>query len=563
MYLNAKSAGLIFVCLLGCVVFNALVWWSWQSSFILNDGVQYLSTAENWLAGRGFSTHALMYTPHFQGVIPAPQTVWPPGYPLFIALTSQLGLSLQHTALVINLMSLIVSAGLVLLIMRRFKCSHIVAASGAIIFYCTANPWSSSMSLASEPLFSMLILAAIYFQPSDVQGKIWPWIVSGIFIALCILVRYSGVLFSVGVGLGMFVFIVKNYRGEPKLFWRGFTLLTLQISISVAVFATILIRTYLLTGTTSRNIGVVETEADWLARLKITIWQFSEFFGFNDGGILSSSVGSVLFIAFLLLLMVILALVLFVSPKMMVTQSLQRNRLDSEAVQFVIMAHTIVFAIFFGLHIVGLSVVELNHRYLQQVYPGLCILFCILVVNAYAKMKALKLTAASNWFRNSLGALLCIFAIAQVSSATALSYYFRPGIQAQEVVALSVSEDMDLQALIQSCFMQADSIEGSIWSNDGQQLTQFTGVPSITIADVYGNEPYDLDIVRGHIADYDIKMFVILNNLPDIDPGYTLMLSNVKQWLIDNGYDKVSMLENKITGNVTVDAYVVDENCAS
>ena len=559
---NAKTIGLVLISLAGCIVFNAAAWLSWHSSFILNDGIQYLSTAGNWLAGRGFSTDALLYTPHFQGVLPAPQTVWPPGYPLVVALTSQLGLSLESASLMLNLVSLAASAWLVFLILKRFNCRFSVSVFCALTFYCTAIPWSYSLALISEPLFSLLILAAIYFQPSDIQGKIWPWVVSGIFIALSILMRYSGVLVAVGVGLGVFVFLVKNYRHEPTLFWRGIALLTLQISISVIVFATMLYRTFLLTGTTSRNIGVVETEADWVARLKITVWQFSEFFGFTDGGVLPSYLSFTFFGAFLLLLLTVAAIIAFVAPKV-AGRAPPLNRLDNEVMRYVIVGHSVVFAVFFSLHIVGWSVVELNHRYLYQVYPGLFALFCALVMSALTKAKWLKLTGLRNWFRRALGALFCLFVVAQINNATALNYYARPGIQAQEVVALSVSEAMDLQTFIQSCFVRSGSTVGSIWSNDGQQLYKVTGVPTITVADVYGNKPYDMEIVRKHVADYDIKMFIILNNLPDIAPEYTEMLSNVKQWLVSNEYAKVPMLENQITSGISVDAYVVDQACGS
>ena len=557
---NAKNLGLIAI-FLGCIfVFNVVVWMSWNSSFILNDGIQYLSTATNWLEGRGFSTNALMYTPHFQGTLPAPQTVWPPGYPLIIALTSMLGMSLQSASLLINLISLAVSALLVYVILVRYKLSYSAAFVCALIFYCTAMPWSYSVALITEPIFSLLILAAIYFQPNDVRGKIGPWVISGIFIALCVFTHYSGVIFAVGVGLGMFAYLIVSYHTEPRLLLRGIALLTLQISISVALFLAMLYRTYLLTGTISRSIGVVETEHSWLARLKITVWQVNEYLGFTEAGFLSSPASNLLFGLVLLLLVIILAQVLFVTIKAL-RRALPTDTLSNDVMRYVIVGHSFVFVVFFGLHIVGISIVELSHRYLHQIYPGVFILICILVANCFEKMKLLHLTGPSFWFRRSLGVLLCLFLIGQANSATATKYHASAGRQLQEVVALKVSANIDLQAMIQSCFKRSGSTVGSIWSNGGQQLHQATGVPTITIADVYGNKPYEMENVRAQIADYDIKMFVFLNNLPDIAPDYVRMLSNVKQFLELSGYTKVPMLENRISDNITIDTYAVDQAC--
>jgi len=556
---TTKSTALILVSLVCIVTANVLAWVLWDATFILNDGVQYLSTAGNWLKGLGFSTDALMFTPHFQGTLPAPQTVWPPGYPLLIALTSMLGMSLQTASLLLNLLFLLINAILVLIILVRYHLSFKSAVCCAMIFYFTAMPWGYSLALATEPVFSVLILAAIIFQPSDPRGKVWPWVVSGTFIALCISVRISGVLFAVGVGLGVFVYLVKNYRKEPDLLWRGIALLTLQISISVALFSALAYRTYLLTGTTSRSIGAIDT-GDLVARIKLMIWQVREFIGFTDGGVLPNFANNILFVCFVLILAVILIQALFVLV-MSMRQALPKNTVNREVMHYVILGHSAVFAAFFSLNVVGISLVALSHRYLNQIYPGLFILFCILVAATLTKIKHLNHIGLNKWFHCSMIGLVVLFALAQINITTALKYYSSPGVQTRDALALQVSKEFDLHALIQSCLFRSGTSSGSIWSNDGQQLHKATGVPTITIADVYGNKPYDLNVVRDHIVTYDIKMFVILNNLPDIAPQYVQMLSNVKGWLVQNGYTKVPMLENKILNNITVDAYVVDQSC--
>jgi len=556
---NIKTIGWVILCLFCALALNSIAWFSWAPSFILNDGVQYTSTAENWLEGSGFATNALMFTPHFQGVIPAPQTVWPPGYPLLIALVTSLGLTIHSAALLVNLISLVTNALLVFLMLVRYQLSHRTSLCCAIIFYFTAMPWSYSFALATEPLFSALILTAIFFQPSDPRGKIWPWLISGTFIALCLSVRYSGVLFSAGVGLGVFVFLIKNYRHQPNVLWRGIALLTLQISISVALFATLTYRTYLLTGTTNRSIGVIDT-GDLTARIKLMIWQGREFIGFTDGGVLPNIANNILFVTFVLVLTAILVQVWFIFVKSQ-NEAPPKNTVNNKILHYVILGHTAVFAGFFSLNFFDIVLVDLNHRYLYQVYPGLFILVCILVADSFKKIRRLNRMRLQGFFRRSVIFLVILFAIAQINFSTALRYYASPGVQAREAIALEVTNGVQLQDYIQACFSQSGTVSGSIWSNDGQQLHLASGVPTITVADVYGNKPYDVNIVSADIASYDIKMFVILNNLPDIAPQYVEMLSNVKKWLLQNGYTKLSMRENQISNNITVDTYIVDPSC--
>ena len=72
---------LLVLALLIAVVSSITAYNSWDDSSIMNDGVQYLSTAKNMANGHGITTDTLAFGPHFQGRIPGPQTMWPPGYP--------------------------------------------------------------------------------------------------------------------------------------------------------------------------------------------------------------------------------------------------------------------------------------------------------------------------------------------------------------------------------------------------------------------------------------------------------------------------------------------------
>ena len=550
---------IVLVGLAVVVAFNVMLWALWTPSYVLNDGVQYLSTANSWLSGSGFSTNALMYTPHFQGILPAPQTVWPLGYPMIIALVSMLGMSAEAAALSINVFSQALSALLVFVILRRLKLNFYSAFFCSLIFYSTGNPWAYSVALVSEPLFSMLILVAIFFQPGFQRSSLWPWIFSGVLVALCVLTRYSGVLFAAGIGAGMFIYLIKTSSIRSTDFWRGIAMLTLQMSIPVILLGATLYRTYLLTGTIGRDIGVIDT-GDLFQRLKLVFWQVREFIGFTDTGILPPSVNTPLMC--LLVLLVLLALVQMSIVSLKKTPKTTSSQTEIfNVLLYVICGHTAVFVIFFAFSVAGLALVDLNHRYLNQIYPGLFVLFCVLCAKVFRIIEKLQLFEHGKWFRKSLVAILCLFALAQANLATAIKDYSMPGVQIREALDLNVSETTDLQTMIQSCLVRSGETVGSIWSNDGQQLSYAAGIPTITVADVYGNNPYDLENVRNHIETYDVKMFVILNNLPDIAPQFIQMLTDVKQWLIKQGYEKITLSQNEISSDITVDVYLLDKTC--
>lgn len=501
-----------------------------------------------------------MYTPHFQGVLPAPQTVWPLGFPMIIGIVSMLGMSLEAASLSINLFSQALSALLVFGILRQLKLNFYSALFCTLIFYATANPWAYSVALVSEPLFSMLILLTIFFQPGFTQRSLWPWIFSGALVALCVFTRHSGVLFAAGIGTGMFIYLIKISLTGTAGFWRGVMVLTAQISIPVLLVGATFYRTYLLTGTTGRDIGVIDT-GDLIQRIRLVFWQIREFVGFTDIGVLPSTANTILFLLLLLTILVVTVLAGFVLVKKTAkTTIFQTERFN--VLLFVICGHTLVFVTFFALSIAGLDLVDLNHRYLNQIYPGLFILFCVVSAKVFRKIEKLQLDRFGQWFSRSLIFLLCVLGLAQVNLATAIKSFSDPGKQIREAVSLEISDNYDLQAMIQSCFVSSGEAEGAIWSNDGQQLSHATGVSTITIADVYGNKPYDLENVRNHIDLYGVKMFVILNNLPDIAPQYIKMLTEVKQWLVQQGHVQVVLPENEISNGITVEVYLVDQTCA-
>src|SRR5437868_4785598 len=65
----------------------------WRPATLFNDSFQYMSVAANLLHGRGVATSIPYFdTERSHGVIPAPMTTFPPGYPIIIAALSATGM---------------------------------------------------------------------------------------------------------------------------------------------------------------------------------------------------------------------------------------------------------------------------------------------------------------------------------------------------------------------------------------------------------------------------------------------------------------------------------------
>ena len=156
---------IIFLLFLAAVTLNVVSITSWNFSYIANDGIQYLSTAGNWLAGNGFSTNTLTYAPHFQGKFPAAQTVWPNGYPFAIALLIKSGMDAPVAVLTLNHAAHALASLVMWLLLQKMGITRLFASVCTLVFYSTCMPWAYVSGGMTEPVFTTLLLAALLFLP--------------------------------------------------------------------------------------------------------------------------------------------------------------------------------------------------------------------------------------------------------------------------------------------------------------------------------------------------------------------------------------------------------------
>lgn len=206
---RGRAAATVFA---GCVLAAILGGVSFDGARLANDTAQYFSVADNLRAGRGPATSIIYYEEHYAlGTVPAPQTVFPPGYPVAIALAAASGLATATAAFVVDLLSWVASIGLLFSIALARGHSPSRALGCAVAFACLALPWVYTHEMLSEPLFIALTLASTRcLAGSRRQPAYGSFLLAGVAASAAITVRYAGVFFAAAVAVVLAVELVRR-----------------------------------------------------------------------------------------------------------------------------------------------------------------------------------------------------------------------------------------------------------------------------------------------------------------------------------------------------------------
>jgi hypothetical protein len=185
-----------------------------QGARLDNDAYQYQSVARNLVHGLGASTDL----PYFDveiahGILPAPVTTFPPGYPAAIALGLTLGIPPVLAAGLVSALGFVLAVPAIALACRALGLG--VFASRAVLFSFIVNSHAvrAGRAAVTEGLFIGLVTAALALTLSvpRVQSR-GRWIVplaAGVALGLAYWVRYAGMLFVPGLAV---IGVVRLYR---------------------------------------------------------------------------------------------------------------------------------------------------------------------------------------------------------------------------------------------------------------------------------------------------------------------------------------------------------------
>jgi len=254
-----------------------------DGSFLQNDSAQYVSMAENLMAGLGVATSLVWTEEHHRlGGLPVAQTSLPPGYPTLIALVSQLGVEPLWAAFLVSLVSFGVVPFVVYWILRTTGQPPVrsLAVSGAWLVFPVV--WFNVLACLSEmsyTLLTILTLACVARSDRDPAHRHAWLLVAGTLAGLAFTVRYAGIMYI--ASLGALFLLRAAYRRDA----RSIRELVLVGGPPTAFVVVLFARNYWLTGRFTGGARADEGNS-MAAVLHSVYWSVSELLGFSKSGLL-------------------------------------------------------------------------------------------------------------------------------------------------------------------------------------------------------------------------------------------------------------------------------------
>ena len=208
---------------------------------ISNDLTQVLTVARNIAHGNGIVTDTLYYQEHHDiNQMPAPQTVFPPGQPVIIALLMKCGFAVLPAAGLISGSAFVLIAVCVYFLARRSGASNEVSLVAAILWLCIVLAWSNMVARKSDVPFTALTMLSACLLLRDNSKQVRNAVLAGIVAAIALTVRYAGLFFMTAVGVTLVMdwlfrrsrlqfqtligFCVPAGAMCATLFWRNYSL---------------------------------------------------------------------------------------------------------------------------------------------------------------------------------------------------------------------------------------------------------------------------------------------------------------------------------------------------
>ncbi|HQX54007.1 MAG TPA: hypothetical protein PLR25_29100 [Planctomycetaceae bacterium] len=202
------------------------------------DTAQALSVARNLQQGNGFSTSVVYYEEHYQfDTAPAPQTVFPIGYPAMIAAIGAFGVPLRTAAYSIGVIGFVLVPPLICLAALRMGRKPITSFMVAAFWLCSPMLWHNVWERQTEMMFITLTLSSlILLQNSMLTTR--RLLLSGLLAAIAFSLRYAGVFWLTSIGGVLLIQLVANGRlAVGPVFRQAVSFFTIPIVVAISLFA--------------------------------------------------------------------------------------------------------------------------------------------------------------------------------------------------------------------------------------------------------------------------------------------------------------------------------------
>lgn len=213
----------------------ALLWLIAEPSFLDTDAAQYLSTAVNVAAGDGLATDIVYYDQHYAaGTVPAPQTVFPPGLPLLLALMIAVGADPLLASLTVGTLAMCVTGLLIYGFLIRVHAGPLLALIGTVTWFALGLAWVNVLEGRAEVPFALATLGAVITAATARRRTLW-LLGAGVLCSVAILLRYQGVFLLAAMAIWSLAGLLRPRGHVAAMTVRtAFALLTVP-AVTVAV----------------------------------------------------------------------------------------------------------------------------------------------------------------------------------------------------------------------------------------------------------------------------------------------------------------------------------------
>lgn len=189
--------------------------------------------ARNFQQGHGFSTSILYYDEHFRlSTWPAPQTVFPIGFPILISALGMLGVPLRLAAFLISAAGFMMVPPLITAAALRMGQKPTTALLLAMIWLCLPMNWGNVEESQTDMLFTALTLGGfvLLIRPTVTARQL---LLSGLCAAIAFSVRYAGVFWLMTVGL---IFVASILQRQKPAFKHAVQFFVVPVAMVVMLF---------------------------------------------------------------------------------------------------------------------------------------------------------------------------------------------------------------------------------------------------------------------------------------------------------------------------------------
>jgi hypothetical protein len=370
---------------------------------VVDDSVFYLSSAENFLSGEGFSWP-------IGGDELKPLTHYPPFFPLTLAFLGWLGLDMVSAARILIALLFGANVALIGYAVHRFTESWRAGLTASSLALLSPIMIDAHLLALTEPLMLFLLLLALIFLVDHLrEGGKKALLFAGILTGLICITRYAGLAF---LGAGAVALVVLG-RGVRRQRYSNAISFTILGAIPLIVWY---IRNVFLTGSVANREFLYHRLTD--VKIKqlassISVWLFSENAAFDIR--FFSTVGLALSLSVLI--------VWFFNREKRGGNWITTFRSESWRPVIILLIYALIYSIFlfFSLSFVDAST-RLDNRILAPLYLILFLLVFIFLGKLLAsthRLEFFSLLLAGSW--------VLIFASYAVRSADILNHMAEDG----------------------------------------------------------------------------------------------------------------------------------------